>query len=80
MCRERVKEGNGQIRQEYESPLLVMTGAEYGAMPLQVLHDRLCTALRGDRPRLVLEVIGRDGATTLVFDDGSRTSGRRSRK
>jgi hypothetical protein len=57
-----------------------MTGAEYGAMPFQVLHDRLCTALRGDRPRLVLEVIGPDGATTLVFDDGSRMSGRRSKE
>jgi hypothetical protein len=39
----------------HESPLLVLTGADYAAMPFQDLHDRLCTALRGNRPRLVLE-------------------------
>lgn len=74
------KKGTARSGQEYESPLLVMTGAEYAAMPFQVLHDRLCTALRGDRPRLVAEVFGPDRTTTLVFDDGSRTSERRSKK
>jgi hypothetical protein len=44
-------------------------------MPFQVLHDRLCTALRGIRPPLVLEVFGPDSTTTLVFEDGSKTSG-----
>jgi hypothetical protein len=37
--------------------------------------DRLCTALRGDRPRLVLEVFGSDSTTTLVFEDGSSAPG-----
>jgi hypothetical protein len=54
-----------------ESPLLVMTGTEYGSTPFQVLHDRLCTALRGDGPRLVLEGSRPDATTTLVFDGGS---------
>ncbi len=58
--------------QEYESPLLVLTGAEYAAMGFQVLHDRLCTALRGTKPRLVLEVLGPDSTTALVFEDVSR--------
>jgi len=44
-------------------------------MPLQVLHDRLCTALRGDRPRLVLEVFASDSSATLVFEDGSTAPG-----
>ena len=35
-------------------------------MPFQVLHDRLCAALRGARPRLVLEVFGPDSATELL--------------
>ena len=74
------KKGTARSGQEYEAPLLVMSGAEYNAMPFQVLHDRLCTALRGDRPRLVAEVIGPDATTTLVFDDGSRMSGRRFKK
>ncbi|OFV92823.1 MAG: hypothetical protein A3G76_10155 [Acidobacteria bacterium RIFCSPLOWO2_12_FULL_65_11] len=49
------KKGTTRSGQEYESPLLVLTGAEYAAVPFQVLCDRLCTALRGTRPRLVLE-------------------------
>ncbi len=69
------KKGTTRSGQEYESPLLVLTGAEYAAMPFQVLHDRLCTALRGTKPRLVLEVLGPDSTTALVFEDGSRASG-----
>jgi hypothetical protein len=69
------KKGTTRSGQEYESPLLVITGAEYAAMPFQVLHDRLCTALRGTKPRLVLEVLGPDSTTSLVFEDGSRASG-----
>ena len=65
------KKGTARSGQEYESPLLVLTGAEYAALPFQVLHDRLCAALRGTRPRLVLEVIGPDSTTALVFDNGS---------
>jgi hypothetical protein len=69
------KKGTSRSGQEYESPLLVLTGTEYAAMPFQVLHDRLCTALRGDRPRLVLEVFGAESTTTLLFEDGSTAPG-----
>lgn len=66
------KKGTTRSGQEYESPLLVVTGAEYATMPFQVLHDRLCTALRGTKPRLVLEVFVAGSATALMFQDGSR--------
>ena len=69
------KKGTSRSGQEYESPLLVLTGAEYAAMPFQVLHDRLCTPLRGDRPRLLMEVFRADDTRTLIFEDGSRTAG-----
>jgi hypothetical protein len=69
------RKGTSRSGQEYESPLLVLTGTEYAATPFQVLHDRLCTALRGDRPRLVLEVFGGDSVTTLVHEDGTITPG-----
>jgi hypothetical protein len=69
------KKGTSRSGQEYESPLLVLTGAEYAAMPFQVLHDRLCTTLRGDRPCLMMEVFGADDTRTLVFEDGSTTPG-----
>lgn len=69
------KKGTTRSGQEYESPLLVLTGAEYAAMPFQDLHDHLCDALRGTKPRLVLEVLRPDSATTLVFEDGSTLTG-----
>ncbi len=40
------KKGTSRSGQEYETPLLVLTGKEYAATSFQVLHDRLCTALR----------------------------------
>lgn len=66
------KKGTARSGQEYESPLLVLAGADYAAMPFQVLHDRVCAALRGTKPRLVLEVFGPDATTTLVFEDGTQ--------
>lgn len=69
------KKGTTRSGQEHELPLLVLTGTEYVATPFQVLHDRLCTALRGTRPRLVLQVLGSDSSTTLMFEDGSKASG-----
>lgn len=69
------KKGTSRSGQEYESPLLVLTGAEYAAMPFQRLHDGLCDALRGTRPRLVLEVFGADSTATLIFEDGSTAPG-----
>ncbi len=65
------RKGTNRAGQEYESPLLVLSGAEYVATPFQDLHDRLCDALRGTKPRLVLEVCAPDSTTTLVFEDGS---------
>lgn len=69
------KKGTVRSGQEYESPLLVLTGTEYAATSFQVLHDRLCTALRGTMPRLRMEVFGPDPTTALVFEDGSKAPG-----
>jgi len=69
------KKWTSRSGQEYESPLLVLTGAEYAAMPFQLLHDRLCTTLVGDRPCLMVEVFYADDTRTLVFEDGSTTPG-----
>jgi len=69
------KKGTSRSGQEYQSPLLVLPGAEYSATPFQILHERLCDVLRGDRPRLVLEVFAGNGGATLVFEDGSTAPG-----
>lgn len=67
------KKGTARAGQEYESPLLVLTGAEYIATSFQALHERLCDALRGPRPRLASQVFVPGSASTLVFDDGVTT-------
>jgi hypothetical protein len=38
------KKGTSRGAQEYESPLLVLIGAEYEVMRFQDLHDQLCDA------------------------------------
>jgi hypothetical protein len=67
------KKGTSRGAQEYESPLLLLTGAEYEVMPFQGLHDRLCNVLRGGGPQLTLQIFVPGSAPTLVFDDGSTT-------
>ena len=37
--------GTPRSGQEYVSPLLVLTGAEYAAIPFAALHRRICDAL-----------------------------------
>jgi hypothetical protein len=71
----RTSKGTARSGQEYESPLLVLSGAEYAALPFQALHDSLCSALRGDRPEPVIQAFSPDGSSTLVFDDGSTAPG-----
>ena len=63
--------GTTRSGQEYESPLLVLAGTEYAAMPFQDLHNRLCDALRGSKPRLVLQLFPPGATPMLVFEDGS---------
>ena len=65
-----VRDQTEKVGQEYIVPLLVMSGGEYDAMPFQVLHDRICDALRGSRPRLVAEMIDPSGSR-LIFGDGT---------
>ena len=65
-----VTERTEKVGQEYICPLLVLTGEEYFALPFQILHDRICDALRGNRPRLLAQIIN-DGETQLLFENGS---------
>ena len=65
-----VREDTEKVGQEYIGPLVVLSGEEYAATPFQVLHDRICDALRGIRPRLIAEAID-SSCSTLLFQDGS---------
>jgi hypothetical protein len=66
-----VREGTEKVGQRYLDPLLVLSGEEYAAIPFPVLHDRICDALRGGRPRWIGEWTGEDGRIRLMFEDGS---------
>jgi len=68
---EATRKGTARSAQEYVSPLLVLSDLEYAAIPFGDLHDRICDALRGDRPRLVAESWEPDGRRRLLFEDGS---------
>lgn len=63
----------GTIRsaQEYSEPLLVLSGVEYASVLFSDLHARLCDGLRGNRPRLVAEVMRSDGTTGAIFENES---------
>jgi hypothetical protein len=64
-----VREGTEKVGQEYVRPLLVLSGSEYAAMAFEVLHDRICDVLRGNRPRVLAQVIDENGEAELIFDD-----------
>jgi hypothetical protein len=68
---EGTAKGTIRSAQEYSAPLFVVSGAEYASVPFSVLHTRLCDALRGDRPRLVAEVMQPDGSSKLIFENES---------
>ncbi len=65
------RKGTDRSAQEYVRPLLVLFGSEYAAIPFGDLHERICVALRGDRPRLVAESRGPGRELRLHFEDGS---------
>lgn len=68
---EETKKGTARHPQEYSDPLLMLSGQQYASMTFAELHDRICNALRGYRPRLVIEAIGPDGRPSLYFEDGT---------
>ena len=65
--------GTARSAQEYVNPLLVLSGREYATVTFEQLHELLCRALRGHRPRLVAEVWGTTGRGQLFFEDGTST-------
>jgi len=64
------EKGTSRSGQEYVNPLLVMSGSVYAALSFGELHEQLCAALHGDRPRVTMEILGGDGSVRLAFDDG----------
>jgi hypothetical protein len=63
--------GTPKDGQRYVDPLLVLTGEEYERSTFGELHARICDALRGPRPEVVMEAWGPDGGVRLVMADGT---------
>ena len=69
-----IRERTEKIGQEYIGPLVVMSGDEYRAMSFEVLHERICDALRGRRPRVVAEYV-HDGEIEVIREgDAARAA------
>lgn len=66
---EGAAKGTNRSAQEYSTPLLALSGVEYASISFSALHTRLCEALRGDRPRLLAEVVQPDGSSKLIFEN-----------
>lgn len=69
--------GTPRSAQEYVNPLLVLSGRAYETLSFGQVHARICDALRGSRPRIVMEARSADGSVHLVFEDGTSAEVRR---
>lgn len=68
---EGTRKGTQRSGQEFVDPLLVLSGEEYTAISFGKLHERICNALRGGRPRCVAELWTNDRRGRLLFENGS---------
>ena len=81
---EETPKGTARSPQEYENPLVVLSGQEYASISFVELHTRICDALRGTGPRVEAQSFTADGDIQLILSDGrildTRKSGRGSRE
>lgn len=59
--------------QRYVDPLVILTGEEYEVLSFGELHQRICDALRGSRPRLLMQAWSNAGVRLMFQDGSSRT-------
>ena len=63
---EFAKKGTNLSSQQYQSPLLVLTGVEYDKISFADLHERLCSVLRGNRAPVVAQIILPGGSAKVI--------------
>jgi hypothetical protein len=68
---EDTPKGTARSAQEYQHPLLVLTGEAYANMTFDNLYTHLCEALRGGKPRIVAQYLAPGGLLRLLFEDGT---------
>ena len=77
---EETKKGTARSPQEYENPLLVLSGQEYASISFVELHTRICDALRGKGPKVEAQLLTADGDIQLVLSDGQILDSRKGKK
>jgi len=68
---ERTPKGTPRSPQEYVKPLLVLTGEVYARMTFENLYERICQALRGNKPKVVATSLLPTGRARIFFEDGT---------
>ena len=63
---EDTPKGTSRSGQEYAGPLLVLTGEEYAKITFENLYERLCAALRGNRPPVIAQAFKPDGSVSIL--------------
>ncbi len=67
---EGTEKGTTRSGQEFVNPLLILSGRDYASISFEKLHERVCDALRGKGPKLVMQSFTGDGGVQLVLSDG----------
>jgi hypothetical protein len=63
---EFTQKGTTRSSQEYQSPLLVLSGEEYSKCTFAELYEKICAVLRGNRAPVVAEVFRPDGTSSVI--------------
>ena len=63
---ELTQKGTERSGQEYQSPLLVLTGEEYDKITFADLYERICSVLRGNRAPVIAQIILPDGSNEII--------------
>lgn len=67
---EGTEKGTARSGQEFVNPLLILSGRDYASISFEKLHERVCDALRGEGPKVVLQYFTGDGGVQLILSDG----------
>jgi len=57
--------------QEYQHPLVALTGEAYTNMTFDNLYTKIYQALRDGKPRVVAEYLAPGGSIRILFEDGT---------
>jgi len=63
---EFTSKGTERSGQEYQNPLLTLTGKEYSQITFAELHGRICDILRGNRAPIIAEIQNPDGSAKII--------------